>query len=76
MSAFPLPDNSTQGQFHGDVCPAGHYCPKGSEKPSPCSPGTKEEHIPRRLREELACIKRLFDVDKFVRQICGSTKRL
>ncbi|XP_014845642.1 PREDICTED: uncharacterized protein LOC106919650 isoform X3 [Poecilia mexicana] len=25
---------------HGDVCPAGHYCPKGSAKPSPCPPGT------------------------------------
>lgn len=24
---------------HGDVCPAGHYCPKGSTKPSPCPPG-------------------------------------
>uniref|UniRef100_A0A3Q3IVN5 Uncharacterized protein n=1 Tax=Monopterus albus TaxID=43700 RepID=A0A3Q3IVN5_MONAL len=25
-------------QFHGDVCPAGHYCPKGSAQPSPCPP--------------------------------------
>ncbi|XP_074535628.1 uncharacterized protein LOC141797844 [Halichoeres trimaculatus] len=39
-SPSPLPDDSTQGQFHGDVCPAGHYCPEGSAKPSPCPPGT------------------------------------
>ncbi|KAK2847209.1 hypothetical protein Q5P01_010208 [Channa striata] len=39
-SSFPVPGNSTPGQFHGDVCPAGHYCPKGSAQPSPCSPGT------------------------------------
>ncbi|KAG7455700.1 SCO-spondin-like isoform X1, partial [Solea senegalensis] len=36
----PLPANSVVGQFHGDVCPAGHYCPRGSAKPSPCPPGT------------------------------------
>ncbi|KAM6987470.1 uncharacterized protein LKV04_010315 [Tautogolabrus adspersus] len=39
-SPSPLPADSTPGQFHGDVCPAGHYCPKGSAKPSPCPPGT------------------------------------
>lgn len=32
-------DDPRLGQFHGDVCPAGHYCPKGSTKPSPCPPG-------------------------------------
>ncbi|XP_033971267.1 zonadhesin-like [Trematomus bernacchii] len=36
----PHSGNSTMGQFHGGVCPAGHYCPKGSAKPSPCPPGT------------------------------------
>ncbi|XP_053729819.1 SCO-spondin isoform X1 [Synchiropus splendidus] len=30
----------TLGRYHGDVCPAGHFCPGGSEKPSPCPPGT------------------------------------
>ncbi|KAF3847745.1 hypothetical protein F7725_020773 [Dissostichus mawsoni] len=34
----PHSGNSTMGQFHGGVCPAGHYCPKGSAKPSPCPP--------------------------------------
>ncbi|KAM8904697.1 uncharacterized protein AB9W97_008232 isoform 6-T6 [Spinachia spinachia] len=39
-SPSPLPGDSTPGQFTGSVCPAGHYCPKGSAKPSPCPPGT------------------------------------
>ncbi|XP_034557340.1 zonadhesin [Notolabrus celidotus] len=39
-SPSPLTDDSTQGLFHGDVCPAGHYCPEGSAKPSLCPPGT------------------------------------
>lgn len=36
-------DDPHLGQFHGDVCPAGHYCPKGSTKPSPCPPGKKKK---------------------------------
>ncbi|KAA8594284.1 hypothetical protein FQN60_005118, partial [Etheostoma spectabile] len=39
-SPSPLPGNSTPGQSRGDVCPAGHYCPRGSAIPSPCPPGT------------------------------------
>ncbi|KAM9734328.1 uncharacterized protein ACNS7B_016072 [Menidia menidia] len=39
-SSAPFAGDSTLGHFHGDVCPAGHYCPKGSAKPSPCPPGT------------------------------------
>ncbi|XP_028320851.1 uncharacterized protein LOC114474630 [Gouania willdenowi] len=39
-SPSPLFDDSTFGQFHGDVCPAGHFCQRGSVKPSPCPPGT------------------------------------
>ncbi|XP_075892173.1 uncharacterized protein LOC142895201 [Nelusetta ayraudi] len=32
--------SSPEDQFHGGACPAGHYCPLGSAKPSPCPPGT------------------------------------
>ncbi|XP_030258688.1 zonadhesin isoform X7 [Sparus aurata] len=39
-SPSPHLADSTPGQVHGDVCPAGHYCPEGSAKPSPCPPGT------------------------------------
>ncbi|KAM4567238.1 uncharacterized protein PAE49_010636 isoform 2-T2 [Odontesthes bonariensis] len=39
-SSAPFAGDSTLGHFHGDGCPAGHYCPKGSAKPSPCPPGT------------------------------------
>ena len=25
--------------FLGDICPAGHYCPRGSRQPTPCTGG-------------------------------------
>jgi len=52
-SSAPFAGDSTLGHFHGDGCPAGHYCPKGSAKPIPCPPGKKLIYSDRALKEEV-----------------------
>ena len=37
-------DQCRSCQFTGDICPAGHYCPRGSPRPLPCRLGQYCQH--------------------------------
>ena len=46
--------NNPTDKTTGDICPIGHYCPRGSDRPWPCQNGTYMNQTGIKLHEKLS----------------------